>query len=237
MPELPQNGCEFPEKEVSEVEGALSFHQRIQTPLLSRGHCDCHGTNNTGVKGKDSICNDPRLGPKELPKKLPLLSFVSDYDRFGGQKPGDFLAKWTNATTGWWVYPEKDGYYLDLNGNPIVGNMTLQVGALVDRFGEETGKYVSAADSPYDQRSLPPNNLNTSPDGIYPNSYHVYMVAKPLVVEGGPIAPWFGQPGLGAQFYIGRTGSVEKLIELGYLERVHKSDVKIGPGNGGDCGL
>jgi Tuberculosis necrotizing toxin len=59
---------------------------------------------------------------------------------------------------------------------------------------------------------------------------------KDLTVKGGPIAPWFGQPGLGAQFYIGETGNILKLIELGYLARVHKSDVEPGPGNGRGCG-
>ena len=115
-----------------------------QNPLLPErvpATCKCTGTNNTGESGKPYICRDPRLGPRLLPKRFPLLSFVSDYDRFGGQAPGEFLAKWTNPETGYYNYPPKNGFYLDINENPIVGNMTLQVGTQVDRFGSESGVY------------------------------------------------------------------------------------------------
>ena len=84
---------------------------------------------------------------------------------------------------------------------------------------------------------MPPSSLNTASDGLFPYGYHVYVVKRELVVEGGPIAPWFGQPGLGAQFNIGATGTVLKLIELGFLERVHKRDIRPGAGEGGGCGL
>ena len=58
------------------------------------------------------------------------------------------------------------------------------------------------------------------------------------MVAGGPIAPWFGQPGLGAQFYVGHTGNILQLIEQGLLTRVPKSDIEPGPGNGTrGCGL
>ena len=98
------------------------------------------------------------------------------------------------------------------------------------------GKFVSAAESPYDQRALPPSNLDTPPDAPdYPFNYHVCTVNKTLPVIGGPIAPWFGQPGLGAQFYIGDTGNILQLIEKGYLVRHHKSEIAPGPGRGGGC--
>ena len=82
-------------------------------------------------------------------------------------------------------------------------------------------------------------NLDTpanAPD--YPYNYHVYTVIKSLNVIGGPVAPWFGQPGLGAQFYIGGTGNILKLLDLGYLERVNKTTIEPGPGSGNrGCGL
>ena len=224
----------------------LSPNHPLQKPL-SESSCNCENTNSTGPRtNPPSICNDARLGPEELPRKLPLLSFVSDYDRFGGLTPGQFLAKWTNSTTGRWIYPPKDGFHLDVYGNPILGNLTLEVGTLVDRFGSESGKYVSAADAPYDQRSLPPSSLttpkeqpgNSTEDLLrYPFGYHVYTVKKPLNVTGGPIAPWFGQPGLGAQFFIGATGNITQLIEWGFLERLHKRKIHTGAGEGGGCGL
>lgn len=42
---------------------------------------------------------------------------------------------------------------------------------------------------------------------------------RPFSVVGGPIAPWFGQPGLGAQFYTGGVGNIMKLLADGYIER------------------
>ncbi|KAL8650948.1 MAG: hypothetical protein Q9226_004929 [Calogaya cf. arnoldii] len=54
--------------------------------------CSCANTNDTGpTTGSVYICNDPRHGPIQLPTVFPLLSFVSDYDRFGGLQPGEFL--------------------------------------------------------------------------------------------------------------------------------------------------
>lgn len=87
------------------------------------------------------MCRDPRLGPRRLPRRFPLLSFVSDYDRFGGQTPGEFLKKWTDPSSGSYRYPPSDGFHLDTAGNPIKGNLTLAVGTQIDRFGSEYGMY------------------------------------------------------------------------------------------------
>ncbi|KAL8678052.1 MAG: hypothetical protein Q9186_005583, partial [Xanthomendoza sp. 1 TL-2023] len=199
--------------------------------------CDCTGTNNTGPQGVAYICRDPRLGPAHVPKEFPLLSIVSDYDRFGGLTPGDFLKRWTDEQ-GRYVYPPQNGFHLDQDGRAIVGNMTLRRGVKVDRFGSEYGTYISAADAPYSQRALPPSNLDNPPSTHdYPYNYHIYNVIRSFEVEGGPIAPWFGQPGLGAQFYIGATGNILALLEKGYLERVKKENVRPGGGKGGRCGL
>lgn len=213
------------------------------------------------------MCGDPRLGPQLLPRRLPLLSFVSDYDRFGGQTPGEFLKKWTFPSNGTYRYPPFDGFQLDTAGKPIRGNLTLRVGTELDRFGSEFGTYhsgscvprakstttlrtepltdcsecagsfVSAADAPYDQRSLSPTNLDTNPTASdYPYNYHVYKVVKEFDVLGGPIAPWFGQPGLGAQFYVGYIGNIMKLIELEYVQKINKTIIKRGPGTPNPCG-
>ena len=115
--------------------------QKSFLPGITVSKCDCKGTNNTGPSGKPYICHDPRLGPKRLPRKFPLLSFVSDYDRFGALAPGDFLVKWTDPKTGYYNYPPKNGFSLDQSGNPIKGNLTLEVGTTVDRFGSEYGVY------------------------------------------------------------------------------------------------
>ncbi|MCJ1469912.1 hypothetical protein MMC07_008556 [Pseudocyphellaria aurata] len=249
-----------------------------QTPLVDPAQhllpeslkCDCTGTNDTGINGKASICRDPRLGPVVLPNRLPLLSFVSDYDRFGSETPANWLKRWTDAK-GAFKWPPHDGFQLNTAGEPILGNLTLEIGTKLDRFGRESGEfpqssfvlssaplpplktrrsrnrsispppgaYLSAADSPYAQRALPPSSLACDPQfPDYPYNYHVYEVAKPFRVVGGPIAPWFGQPGLGAQFNIAVTArNITTLLEQGYLTRVNKSEVDLGPGPGNRCEL
>lgn len=128
---------------------SIGITRGSQTPLLFDGTpsaCDCNGTKDNGIDGTNYICRDRRLGPVELPKKFPFLSIVSDYDRFGGKTPGDFLGKWWNFTSESWSWPSNDGFYLDQSGNPIKGNMTLPVGTRVDRFGAESGVYKSPCD-------------------------------------------------------------------------------------------
>nr|XP_036575429.1 uncharacterized protein CTRU02_14557 [Colletotrichum truncatum]KAF6782001.1 hypothetical protein CTRU02_14557 [Colletotrichum truncatum] len=142
----------------------------------------------------------------------------STYRRFGGLCPGEFLAKYTNASSGQFVYPPHDGYNLDTAGKVITFSLTLTPGLFIDRFGSEYGKYVAPAGAPYAQRSLPPVNLNAAQDAKYPYNYYVYVVVRSIVVQAGPIAPWFGQQGLGLQFLMPST--LLELVEQGYLARV-----------------
>ena len=238
----------------------------LQDPTLQPSSaCDCNGTKKGDHDGY--VCSDFRLGPVVLPKVMPMLSFVNNYDRFGSLTPGDFLKKWTFPENGTYRYPPGDGFSVDVEGKHIKGNITLATGTKVDRFGSENGmlsayllfcscaiachrsyrmhsplmkslgSYVSAADSPYDQRSLPPSSLNQKIGTLdYPLNYHLYIVSKPLNATAGPIAPWFGQPGLGAQFYVGETGNIKSLLAEGYLTVLHKSNVTPGNGPSEKCG-
>jgi hypothetical protein len=124
---------------VSTINLVAAKQDQLPLPLGDK-LCDCTGTNDTGKAGKNYICRDPRLGPVKLPRKFPLLSVVSDYDRFGGLSPGDFLKKWTNAE-GYYVYPPQYGFLLNDAGQPILGNTTLPVGSKIDRFGSEYGEF------------------------------------------------------------------------------------------------
>ena len=95
------------------------------------------------------------------------------------------------------------------------------------------GKFVSAADAPFDQRSLPPESLNipknaTRNGADHPWGYHVYNVTREMNVSGGPIAPHFGQPGLGAQFYVGHIGNIQYLMDHKYLEPLKISIINKG---------
>jgi len=182
----------------------------------------CEGTNPTNTTLY--VCGDARLGPKQLPKTMPLKDLTHPYDRFGGLCAKEYLAKWADPTTGFYNYPPANGFQLDVNGNPIMGNASLPIGTLVDRFGSEYGSFLAPYDSPYPQRSLPPSNLDTSasaPD--YPYNYHVYNVTQAFVVASGPIAPWFGQPGEGTQFLT--YSNIMTLVSGGFLARVDPSTI------------
>jgi hypothetical protein len=150
----------------------------------------------------------------------PLKDIVHPYSRFGNLCPSEFLTKWT--VNGSYIYPPKNGFQLDTAGNPIQGNTTLTIGTLLDRFGSEYGSFLSPANAPYSQRSIPPSNLDSNPSTPdYPYNYHVYNVTKALVVLAGPIAPWFEQPGEGVQFFT--YSNVLTLVGGGYLTRVSSS--------------
>jgi hypothetical protein len=101
--------------------------------------------------------------------------------------------------------------------------MTLQRGTLLDRFGSERGTFMSPAGSPYAQRALPPSNLDSAPGAEFPYNYHVYIVETPFVVVAGPVAPWFGQMGMGTQFQMAK--SVKELVDGGWIGRVNMTAV------------
>lgn len=192
----------------------------IQAPMFSDSLVD---TCNCACQPPSMVylCNDRRLGPQIFPWQFPLLSFVSNYERFGQKTPKQFLAEYWDPTkkdkngivVGGWMYGgENDDGFLRIpdpkngvNATKLFASpMTLPVGLKVDRFGSEYGTFIAAADAPFAQRSLPPDALNTCKDATkctpdeqaHPQAYHIYTVIKELPVCGGPAAPWFEQPGL-----------------------------------------
>lgn len=104
-------------------------------PPIDGPVCDCTGINDTGMPGRDSICRDPRLGPKVLPRRCPDCAIDS------AVPPRRIF--WLNGgmytSNGKWRYPEENGFLLDADGLPIMGNLSLAVGTTVDRFGSEQG--------------------------------------------------------------------------------------------------
>ena len=91
-------------------------------------------------------------------------------------------------------------------------------GSFADAHIFLAGQYVSAADAPFSQRSLPPSSLDTADnESKYPYDYHIYIVNVSFTVIGGPIAPWFDQPGLGAQYFLGAAETINSLKGKKYL--------------------
>lgn len=110
---------------------------------------------------------------------------------------------------------------------PVVGQVSLIEGQLIDRFGSEGGTYLSPQGTPYAARGTPPESLNPFPGG-QPCNYYRYRVLKPFSVNSGPIAPTLGQPGFGLQYVLSSTlfaGVTERvdvsyLLSNGYVERI-----------------
>lgn len=95
----------------------------------------------------------------------------------------------------------------------FTGNSSEQVlapGTLVDRSGYDGGTFVSPQGTPVPMRALKPGT-----DG---KPYSVFEVRKPLAVQGGRTAPYYGQPGLGTQYEL--PNSIGELLDSGVLKRV-----------------
>ncbi|KAF7362734.1 Hemagluttinin repeat family protein [Mycena venus] len=146
--------------------------------------------------GPEYVCEDKRLGPVVLSTRTPELKLLlANYDPLGGLCPEEWLMKYT-YTNGSIHYPDGNGFELSAAGTPIKENKVLPAGTLLDRFGRETGSYLSPLHTPANQRSLAPSSFDP------PAEYHVYKVLTELAVEEGKTAPWFGQPGLGIQYHL-----------------------------------
>jgi hypothetical protein len=156
----------------------------------------------------------PAMGPAALPGAKPVGPLLPLYRRFGGLSEPQFIAKYRSGSS--WVYPPDDGF-LKVAGIVVRHRTALTPGKRIDRFGYPGGAYLSPVRTLFAQRALPPQNLST-PVGTPQANYHVYCVLRTFDVDGGPIAPWFGQPGLGVQYKLeAESFSVSWLIDHGYL--------------------
>ena len=170
---------------------------------------------------------DSRLGPRLLPRSGPVGRELLGYRRAGRLTDARLLARYYSPTANsgapGWIYPPDDGYLVAPDGKPVETVQTLTPGTDIDRFGSEYGSFLAPAGSSYASRSLPPSSLDGNPAAGC--NYHDYRVARPLAVDSGPIAPWFGQPGYGWQYQLNSALvpgaptalNVLWLVEKGYL--------------------
>lgn len=143
------------------------------------------------------------LGADPLPNKPPLKEIVAGWNRIKGSASADaFLKKWRTADNTDWRWPPDDGF----SGKPKPE--TLAVGTQLDRFGQPSGRFLSPFKTAYAARAIPPSNLRTYPNDVECN-YHRYKVIKPLAVQSGAIAAWFGQDGGGKQMVLPQGDSVK----------------------------
>jgi hypothetical protein len=118
-----------------------------------------------------------------------------------------------------WVRPELAATWLDGGGVrwppddgfrgaavPIV----LPAGVLLDRFGADTGRFLSPKGAAFRARALPSVCAG--------QPYSVFRVASPLPVWIGKAAGWFDEPGGATQVQVDAT--VAQLLADGVLVRM-----------------
>ncbi|RAH60013.1 hypothetical protein BO85DRAFT_511136 [Aspergillus piperis CBS 112811] len=161
---------------------------------------------------KECVCENRLLGLDNPKFGGNWTEIFKGWDWYGGLCPRDWLFKWGHWDVEPWQdleYPPNDGFKTgSLPGGP-------RVGSCVDRFGSPYGGFLAPLGTKYSARAIPPKNLIK-----YPNSpqfnYYVYKVKQPLIAQKGDIAPWFGQPGGGTQYYV--ASGLENLVKYGVLE-------------------
>nr|WP_278247555.1 TNT domain-containing protein [Ruminiclostridium hungatei] len=88
---------------------------------------------------------------------------------------------------------------------------TLDVGTVIDRYGNQYGKYTSPVGVPYEQRALPYIEN--------PNAYHQYEVIKPIDnVTMSEIAEAFEQLGGAIQYEL--PSSIKQLIKDEFIKEI-----------------
>lgn len=165
----------------------------------------------------------PRFGPDDHPQRIDTSStqpspqhdglgkdhpivqgLLEGHDPLAGMHERDWesLFQHEDGTPRWPV--EREGGYED--SQPEI----VKAGTELDRFGSPEGRVLSAAGTPFAQRSLPPRAAD--------EGYRRYRVEKDLPVHRTISAPWFGQPGGGSRYRA--TYPVADLVALGYLTEI-----------------
>ncbi|MFE6868675.1 TNT domain-containing protein [Kitasatospora sp. NPDC057692] len=161
-------------------------------------------------------CGFKELGPKN-PENLPAHALLTDYNRTGGLRPGQFLSWYRDGLN--WKYPGEDGF-VDKDGAIDKAVVELAKDTKLDRFGDTGGRFLSDAGTLYPQRALPPDSLNpVVKDGVEQDSYHCYIVLKPFKVQQGHIAAAFNQPGGGVQQMLDKTVEPEAVNVQNLLDK------------------
>lgn len=209
----------------------------VCTFIVAVGHAPASATASSAATATSATqCSaedfngDPRLGPRQLPAFGPVGLELRTYDRLAGLTPEQFIATYwdpsANGGQGGWRYPPANGFLIGPNGQPVHSPMALRAGSRVDRYGSEFGAFLAPTASQYSQRSLPPQSLDNSANPAGCN-YMAYLVVREFAVDGGPIAPAFGQPGMGLQYMLVSALvpgapprlNVQWLVNNGFLRR------------------
>jgi hypothetical protein len=185
------------------------------------------------------LCGDRRLGPVKLPTTGVFKNIFDGYDRHAAHCPHGYLSTfWELVKDGpRWIFPKYDGFAVmqhEGKPTPITADVILPIGTLVDRFGHPGGAYLAPAGTPFKLRAIPMENLSRNlprpgdPVPVKPApplNYYLYNVTRELLVRAGPIAPHFGDPGNGLQFYTNIKKYTEKTNVQWLLNEEYLKDI------------
>lgn len=134
-----------------------------------------------------AAAESPQANVKAPPESNPRVTKTGDTP-----EPKPIVSEMNQAKAANWKRPDGRTWWPPNDGaaGPTT-KVVLEPGTPVDRFGGESGSYLSPKDTPLEQRALPSAPTSAAND---------YVVAKPLAVEKAEIAPWFDRPGGGIQY-------------------------------------
>ena len=147
---------------------------------------------------------------QEYRKQHPRATAAEAYEAVTGKDPLKKDVGKSDSTSNYYnpdgspIWPPNRGF----DGNPT--KVTLEHGTLNDRYGYDGGTFVSPKGIPYTERSLP--------IGTDQKPYTVFEVVKPVEVQAGKIAPWFGEKGGGIQYEFSQK--ISDLLQQGILRKV-----------------
>lgn len=95
------------------------------------------------------------------------------------------------------------------DGEPLT-TAHLPVGAVLDHIGDRSGHVLYLFATPFEQRSLPPTDLNL------PRTGYVLDASLPRTCTVSTVEPWFGQPGGGLMVTLDRV--IAYYVDAGTLE-------------------
>jgi Tuberculosis necrotizing toxin len=141
-------------------------------------------------------------------------ALLRGWDPVGNMSWEDFTTQFGTPEARIW--PDNDGFPPGYAPQPV----QLPAGTIIDRFGAETGRYLSPDGTPFAGRALAPESVGLE--------YFRYLVTgKPLPddwqIVQGPAEPWFGQtpaPNAVQYMIVGHDGvrvTVEDLVDRGIL--------------------
>lgn len=146
-----------------------------------------------------------------------VQALLDDTDLYGGLGEAGWAERFvapedTDATAGArrLIWPAQDEYPDGFASAAGRLPTRLEPGTVVDSFGPTFTRILYDVDTPFAARSLP---VDYAASG-----YRQWRILKETAVWSGPVAPWFGQPGGGVQYFT--LMPMADLVGSGFVEEV-----------------